>query len=303
MVSIKEPAEMSNKLNGVETFSPSEQGIGDRLVTVFSSSRLDAYTRCPAQYYFKYVAKVPDNGVLSSSLAFDRCLKAAIYAEKGYEPDNVPFEEQWRPELCIAADAFSEGKQLDEVFAETFRWLEDEDEIEWKDETEFDEMLRRGCILARMFHEEFDGLSGNPFTKMRTTMVDKENGKIVLSNGIEAFVVSYFDVIGDDGVIYKLKTSAKSTSRLEYDWALDLQRYVHERVSGQAPAGLRVVNLVRTKQPKMQVLDAPEPRISRTLAICESVIASINAKAFYPNPKNLYGCSSCSYRVECENEW
>jgi len=134
-------------------------------------------------------------------------------------------------------------------------------------------------------------------------MVDGETGLVVQSNGKPASIQSSFDLIGSDGVVYKLKTSSKAISKLTYDWTLDLQRYVYEQIRKQPPVDVKVVNLVRTKKPKMQVLDAPAPRLSRTLAICESVIASINAGAYFPNPKNIYGCSGCDYEDACDGKW
>jgi len=285
----------------------------ERLVVIFSTSQLDTYTRCPAQYFFRWIEK-RDSKKLSSSLAFDRAMKAAIYADKGYEPDTeVPLEEKWRPELDIACDAVQEGKSLDVVFSDTFQWVCDENEVDWKkdvglkpssfDDSEFDEILHRGRVLACLFDEQLGELSAEPMVKMRTTMVDSETGLVVQTNGTPASVQCSFDLIGEDGVIYKLKTSSRSISKLTYDWTLDLQRFVYQQLKGDAPTGVKIVNLVRTKKPKMQVLDAPEPRTSRTLAICESVIASINARAFYPNTKNLYGCEKCDYVSACDAKW
>ena len=186
------------------TPSPTSDNPGGRQVGIFSSSQLDTYTRCPAQYYFRYQKRVP--------------------------------------------------------------------------------------------------------------MVDKETGALIQSNGSPASVQCSLDLVSDDGVILKLKTSSRSISKLEYDWSLDLQRYAYEQIkkrpnfrtsreSGQAPVEVKVVNLVRTKKPKIQVIDAPEPSRESGLAICESVIASINAGAFYPNPKNQFGCFLCGYATACEQQW
>jgi len=273
-------------------------------VTVFSSSQLDCYTRCPASYYFRYQKRVPDESPLSSALAFDRSLKATIYAHFGIEiAPNIPLEEKWKPELDIAVDAMSEGINIDAVFVETFQWLCGKFDVEWSSDTEEGDMLKRGGILAKEFLKRFGIISAQPLVSMQTTMVDKSTGALVQSNGSPVSVQCSLDLVSNDGVILKLKTSSRSISKLEYDWALDLQRYVYEQTKREPPAGVKVVNLVRTKKPKMQVLDAPEPKLSRTLAICESVIASINAGAFYPNPKNQFGCSKCGYVSVCEEQW
>jgi hypothetical protein len=134
-------------------------------------------------------------------------------------------------------------------------------------------------------------------------MVDKTTGEMVATNGMPAYIHSTLDLVSKEGVIFKLKTSSRSASEIEYDWSLDLQWYVYEQVRKQKPTEIKVVNFVRTKKPKMQVLSAPQPRISRTLSICNAVIASINAGSFYPNAKNVYGCSKCGYSSECEKQW
>jgi hypothetical protein len=278
------------------------------LVSVFSASQLDSYTRCPAQYYFRWVKKLPDYGTVSSSLVFDRCLKATIYARFGYEPNpDVPLEEQWKPEIAIALEAFEAGLTIDKVFTETFQWLisdiEKSSKVEWTDEEEEGLMLKQGSTLVTDFSTEFGEIEAEPLVSMRTEMVDKTTGEMVATNGIPAYIHSTLDLVSKEGVIFKLKTASKSLSHIEYDWSLDLQWYVYEQLRKQSPTEIKVVNFVRTKTPKMQVLSAPQPRILRTLAICNAVIASINAGAFYPNAKNVYGCSKCGYSSECETQW
>lgn len=278
------------------------------LVTVFSSSQLDAYTRCPASYYFRWVKKLPDYGPVSSSLVFDRCLKATIYAGFGYEPNpEIPLEEQWKPEIAVAVEARKKGMNSDKVFVETFKWLcediETSAKVEWTDEKEEAEMLKQGGTLVTDFSTEFGEIEAEPLVSMRTEMVDKTTGEMVTTNGMPAYIHSTLDLVSKEGVIFKLKTSSRSASEIEYDWSLDLQWYAYEQVRNQAPAEIKVVNFVRTKKPKMQVLFAPQPRISRTLAICNAVIAAINAGSFYPNAKNVYGCSKCGYSSECEQQW
>jgi hypothetical protein len=283
------------------------------LVSVFSSSQLDAYTRCPASYYFRWVKKLPDYGPVSSSLIFDRCLKATIYAGKGYEPNpDVPLEEQWKPEIAVAVEAFEAGLTIDKVFTETFQWLisdiEKSSNVEWTEDKEESEMLKQGgtrvgSTLANHFEQQFGEIEAEPLVSMRAEMVLKSTGEIIAANGTPIYLQATLDVVSKDGVIFKLKTASKSLSQIEYDWSLDLQWYVYEQLRKHKPAEIKVVNFVRTKTPKMQVLSAPEPRISRTLAICNAVITAINAGSFYPNAKNVYGCSKCGYSSECEKQW
>ena len=278
------------------------------LVTVFSSSQLDAYTRCPASYYFRWVKKLQDYGSVSSSLVFDRCLKATIYAGFGYEPNpDIPLEEQWKPEIAVAVEAYENGMNSDKVFVETFKWLcediEKSSKVEWTDEDEEGLMLKQGGTLLKDFEQQFGEIEAEPLVSMRTEMVDKTTGELITTNGVPVYIHSTLDVVSKEGVIFKLKTASRSASEIEYDWSLDLQWYAYEQVRKQKPTEIKVLNFVRTKKPKMQVLSAPEHRIPRTLAICNSVIASINAGSFYPNAKNVYGCSKCGYSSECEQQW
>jgi hypothetical protein len=93
-------------------------------------------------------------------------LKATIYAHFGYEPDpNIPLEEKWKPELDIAVDAMSEGINIDEVFVETFQWLCGKFDVEWTDEKEEGDMLKRGGILAKAFDKEFGVILAEPLVK------------------------------------------------------------------------------------------------------------------------------------------
>jgi hypothetical protein len=193
--------------------------------------------------------------------------------------------------------------RIDDVFAQTFQWLSGEVEVEWTSETEEGLMLQQGRLLAQEFDAQFGDIEAEALVAMRTEMVDTSTGAIILTNGLPASLQCTLDLVSQDSVIFKLKTASRSISQLEYDWSLDLQRYAYEQLRNQSPVAIKVVNLVRTKKPKMQVLSAPEPHLSRTLAICEAVIASINALAFYPNAKNVYGCHKCVYSNDCETQW
>ena len=71
---------------------------------------------------------------------------------------------------------------------------------------------------------------------------------------------------------------------------------------GRKPEKLVLVNLVKTKVPKIQVLDTdinPEKE-RKLLHLMFAVNAAIKKQAFYPNPRGGFGCSGCSYALSCE---
>ncbi len=71
---------------------------------------------------------------------------------------------------------------------------------------------------------------------------------------------------------------------------------------GRKPAKIVLVNLVKTKTPKIQVLDTdinPEKE-KKLLHLMFAVNEAIDKECFYPNPRGGFGCSGCSYVLTCE---
>jgi len=91
-------------------------------------------------------------------------------------------------------------------------------------------------------------------------------------------------------------------SAVDENLQLILYCWAYKMLFGRKPEKLVLVNLVKTKVPKIQVLDTdinPEKE-RKLLHLMFAVNAAIEKESFYPNPKGGFGCSGCSYALSCE---
>jgi hypothetical protein len=109
------------------------------------------------------------------------------------------------------------------------------------------------------------------------------------------------DCIADETIV-EYKTSAKSSSQKDADELLQLTLYswAYRMIYGRPEQGIRLVTLVRTKTPKIQVLDTKRDvdDYRRAFGIMAGVLRAVNLHVFYRNTVN-HQCESCVYREEC----
>jgi CRISPR/Cas system-associated exonuclease Cas4 (RecB family) len=87
----------------------------------------------------------------------------------------------------------------------------------------------------------------------------------------------------------------ESLQLILYGWAFRM-------IYGFAPRKLILVNLIKTKKPKIQVLDTSldEQKERKLMHLMFSVNEAIEKEDFYPNPRSSFGCGSCCYSLSCE---
>ena len=170
----------------------------------------------------------------------------------------------------------------------------------FKDDSEFDELMLKGEKLIAEYTDSFQHLKPLEVEmEFRLPLVNTFTGDL-----LEKDIVGRVDLVTDGDCVYELKTAAsripvKAVSEnlqlILYGWAFRL-------LYGRIPQKLMLVNLVKTKKPQIQVMDAtadPE-REKKLLHLMFRVNEAIDKECFYPNPRSSYGCGSCCYSVSCE---
>ena len=83
---------------------------------------------------------------------------------------------------------------------------------------------------------------------------------------------------------------------------LTLYSWVFRMLYGQQEKAIKVVSLVKTKEPKVIITDTW--RVAREhswlIATFAQVIRGIEMKLFYPNPIGGFGCFNCQYQEKCK---
>ena len=117
-------------------------------------------------------------------------------------------------------------------------------------------------------------------------------------------VVGKIDLITKDNKVIEFKpgSSAMPLSAVDENLQLILYGWAYKLIFGRKPEKLVLVNLVKTKTPKIQVLDTninPEKE-RKLLHLMFKVNEAMEKESFYPNPRGGFGCANCSYALSCE---
>jgi hypothetical protein len=106
-------------------------------------------------------------------------------------------------------------------------------------------------------------------------------------------------------VIGELKTSQKSwsLSDLPDNLQLTAYSYAYETLFGRPPKDLKVINLVRTKNPKVETLTTGREKkdYERLFYLAKEFLRGIRAGVFLPN-RGCWMCKDCEYDQDCR-EW
>lgn len=246
----------------------------------FSYSQLSTMLMCPYKYYLQYVARRGWD-IVPSAVSFGGAIHKAIQV----------FHSDLKSHTA-------NGKYSDE-FKNTFSADADKNNVVFRDSDEFGSLMERGETLITQYVDTFSDLKPTEVEmEFRLPLVNSYTGDLHSKD-----VVGKIDLIADGG-IFELKTgsSAMPKSAVDENLQLILYGWAYKMLYGRKPEKLVLVNLVKTKTPKIQVLDTeinPEKE-RKLLHLIFSVNEAIEKECFYPNPRGGYGCSGCSYALTCE---
>jgi ATP-dependent helicase/DNAse subunit B len=249
----------------------------------FSYSQLSAMLICPYKYYLQYVEHRGWD-IVPSAVSFGGAIHKSIQM----------FHSDLKSRI-----ASGNGKYLDE-FRNAFSEDADENNVVFRDSDEFGSLMERGETLITQYVDTFSDLKPSEVEmEFRLPLVNSYTGDLHSRD-----VVGKIDLIAEDGRIFEYKTgsSAMPQSAVDENLQLILYGWAYKLLFGRKPEKLVLINLVKTKTPKIQVLDTeinPEKE-RKLLHLMFSVNEAIEKQCFYPNPRGSYGCGSCCYYLSCE---
>ena len=136
----------------------------------------------------------------------------------------------------------------------------------------------------------------------RLPIIDPRTGLFIDKRDL----VGKIDAIFTDDTIIEIKTTGKSPVQQEIDSNLQVTLYswAYRMLFGQQEKAIKVVNLVKTKEPKIVVTETQrtERDHSWLIATTTQVIRAIDNKLFYPNPIGGFGCFNCQYQAHCRDD-
>ena len=249
----------------------------------WSISKINQYLRCPLQFYFQRVLRLPQPTV-GSGLVYG----SAIHNGLAYIHQQM------------INSAEIDLKLLEQEFSETWNDYE-QTKIRYKANESKKSLTEKGLSTLQLYLA----------APVRSKIVGVEQGVIVpLMNSqgeyIETPMMAIIDLVtSTDGrmTIHEFKTSARQYSQLEVELSTQATAYANavNEVYQQNPA-IEFVVFTKTKTPKIQRLQTARNQsdLHQLGDLVEKVEQAVDDNCFYPN-RNPMNCSWCPYREPCKN--
>ena len=250
----------------------------------WSYSQIAQYLRCPLQYFFERIAKLP-KPFASSSLVLGSAVHVALAEyHRSLQSGQVPTTDS-----------------IQDAFLANWSERELERPILFTDGEQRHDAIDQGVALLEIYQRQ------DPPTQIigveQTFVVP-----IITSNGevLDRPLVAIVDLLRRDEsglVVTEFKTTGRRFSDAQLDSALQATAYVHAAYEKYDEiAAVNYVVLVRTKTPQIQRLETvrSESDLFRFGDLVQSVQRAIEAEAFHPI-ENAMNCSSCPFRLPCRD--
>ncbi len=245
-----------------------------------SASQINVYLLCGLKYRFQYVDRLP-KPFKSSGLAFGSVIHSTIdwFHKHRIEQRQVTLEQMYR---ILEADWYCQ---------------QCEEKIRFKDGEDQGRLLVMAReLLGLYYHSPLNGMVQAEFP-FRLHLVNPLTGEN-LGVPLDGFI----DLIEAGDTITEFKTSARSLDADSVDDLLQLTTYsyAYHVLFGKEPQRLKVVNFVKTRTPKLNVLDAASRKpqdYARLFYLAKEVLRGIRSGIFFPRQSFL--CKDCEYERPC----
>jgi putative RecB family exonuclease len=251
----------------------------------WSFSAINQYLRCPLQYYFERVLRMPQLRVSS-----DLVLGSAIHEALAFYHRKVQLTE------------VTNLRELECLLEAAWRTREARQGLLFKRGQSRDSQLAVGKALLGIYLRH--PAPENIVAVERTFLVPLQNQQ---GEYLETPLMAVIDLLTEvEGslVVHEFKTASRSYSQGEVDSSLQATCY-SQAISEEFGTSPQVdyAILVKTKVPRLQQIstvrtEAERRRLGDLVAVVEHGVTN---KVFYPIETPL-NCTNCSYRSECR-QW
>lgn len=246
-----------------------------------SSSQINLYLLCSLKYKFQYVDKLP-KPFKSSALVFGSAIHSAIswFSKEKMNGNGISLDRLFR---ILEADWYAQ--KVDQV-------------IHYKDgETEMKLVIMAKELLNQYINLPFKEIMGTdiPFT---IPLINPVTGETLGIN-----LEGYIDLMEKDETIVEFKTSNQAMDQKDVDDHIQLTAYsyAYEMLHQRPPKNLKIVNLVKTKKPKINPFETKRDKsdYQRFFYLAGQVMKGIESKIFFP--KASFVCKDCEYGEPCRD--
>jgi len=244
-----------------------------------SASQMNLYLLCSLKYRFQYLDALP-KPFRPAALAFGSAFHSALaWLHKQMTNGNGITLER----LCKIFDADWYAQRLDTVIL--YNGPETEASLH---------VLAKE--LLRLYVTRPEGQVKGAEVPFTVPLVNPTNGE-----QLEVNLEGFFDLITADEAIVEFKTSGQTMTSRDADNHLQLTAYsyAYEALYQHPAANLKIVDLVKTKRPKMVVLETVRTKADhqRFFWLAKEVFNGIRSRVFFP--RTGYWCRDCEYAQHC----
>lgn len=251
----------------------------------WSYSQVAQYLRCPLQYYFERILKLPKSSV-GTSLALGSAVHAAL----------ADYHRQLQADQTPLAD------RLHQTFRQAWDGIETEKSLQYRPGEVRNDLIDKGIALVELYVSQPP--PANIVAIEEELMVPIFNSRGELLEKPLLAVVDLMTRESNGLLVRDFKTSSRKYGEADAATALQVTCYVHAvREKYDEVPEFRYTVLVKTKTPQIQELPAEREHadIGRLGDLIQVVEHAVAANIFYPVESPL-NCSSCPFRQVCR-EW
>lgn len=251
----------------------------------WSYSSISQYLKCPLQYYFERILRLPKK-TTSDAQVLGSSLHAAL----------AHYHRQLQAQEPIPED------QVREVFLTTWEDQTQRTKIVHSGDRSTEDNLSLGMALIEAYLEEIPPTSILAVEQPMLAPITNSRGEV-----LEKPLLVIPDLVTrpdpDTLRVTEIKTSARAFSPSEVATSLQPTCYASAlyELTGEEPI-VEMTVLVKTKVPRVQRIEAVRtiPDFGRVADIIEVVSRAIEAEIFYPQESPL-NCSTCQFYRECQS--
>jgi len=251
----------------------------------WSYSQINQYRRCPLQYYFERVEKLPIP-YTASGLAFGSAIHAAL----------ADLHRQ------LQAQSEPNRERLQQSFRQSWSEIDRQRPVQFKANESESDLWEKGVHLLDVYFHELQPLTILGVEQTLVVPLQNSHGDF-----LERPLVAVVDLLVREEntlIVDEFKTSSRKSSQMESDLALQATCYawaVHERF--RIIPSVRYTTLVKTQKPQIhrQITQREANDFGRLGDLVENVARAVDAQVFYPH-ENALNCATCPFRQPCR-EW
>ena len=245
-----------------------------------SSSQISLYLQCGLKYRFQFIDLIP-RPFKPSAIAFGSVIHSTLawFHKEMMKGKEVTLERLFK---VFDSDWYSQKVETD------IRYRDGEDEIK---------LIACGKeMLSLYFSKAPKEIAGFeiPFMVLLINPSTKES--------LEVPIMGMIDLIEKDDVIVEFKTSSQGINAQEADdhLQLTLYSYAYQILYRRPPKLLKIINFVKRRKPKMNVLETNRGRddYERLFYLAKEVLKGIKFGVFFP--RKGYWCKDCEYQEYCK---